>query len=81
MSSRPPAWSSRGERVREDDEQLTPLAPARDGDINTGARHLTLQVALLVPILAGLAGLVNSLRMMRLPDPKPSSSVEGVALG
>ena len=49
--------------------------------INTDARPLALQVALLVPILAGLVGLVNSFRMMRLPDIKPSGSVEGMALG
>jgi EmrB/QacA subfamily drug resistance transporter len=49
--------------------------------INTDARHRALQVALLVPILAGLVGLLNSFRMMRLPDPKPSAAVEGVVLG
>ncbi len=49
--------------------------------INTEARHRALQVALLVPILAGLVGLFNSFRMMRLPDPEPSSAVEGVVLG
>jgi EmrB/QacA subfamily drug resistance transporter len=49
--------------------------------INTDARPLALQVALLVPIIAGLAGLFNSFRMMRLPDPKPSGSVEGMAFG
>jgi EmrB/QacA subfamily drug resistance transporter len=49
--------------------------------INTDARPLALQVALLVPILAGLVGLVNSFRMMRLPDPTPSGSAEGVAFG
>jgi EmrB/QacA subfamily drug resistance transporter len=49
--------------------------------INTDARPLALQVALLVPILAGLIGLFNSFRMMRLPDPKPSGFVEGMALG
>jgi hypothetical protein len=38
-------------------------------------------VALLIPILAGLIGLFNSFRMMRLPDPTPSSDVEGLALG
>lgn len=32
-------------------------------------------------ILAGLVGLLNSFRMMRLPDPMPSGSVEGMALG
>jgi Na+/melibiose symporter-like transporter len=49
--------------------------------INTKARHISLQVALLIPILAGLIGLFDSFRMMRLPDPIPSSAVEGVALG
>jgi EmrB/QacA subfamily drug resistance transporter len=49
--------------------------------INTDARPFALQVALLVPILASLLGLVNSFRMMRLPDLKPSGSVEGMALG
>src|SRR3954468_9987465 len=49
--------------------------------INTDARPRALQVALLIPILAGLIGLFNSFRMMRLPDPAPSSSGEGMALG
>jgi EmrB/QacA subfamily drug resistance transporter len=49
--------------------------------INTEARPLALQVALLVPILAGLVGLFNSFRMMRLPDVTPSASAEGVAWG
>jgi hypothetical protein len=49
--------------------------------INTDARPLALQVALLVPILAGLAGLLTSLRMMRLPDPVSSGSIDGMALG
>ena len=48
--------------------------------INTEARPISLQIALLVPLLAGLVGLVNSFRMMRLPDPEPSGS-EGVVLG
>jgi hypothetical protein len=47
--------------------------------INTEARPFALQVALLIPILAGLIGLFNSFRMMHLPD--PTGSVEGVALG
>jgi hypothetical protein len=38
-------------------------------------------VALLIPILAALAGLLNSFRMRRLPDPKPSESVEGMVMG
>jgi len=49
--------------------------------INDDASDLALQVALLVPILAGLLGLFNSFRMMRLPDIKPSASAEAAALG
>ena len=49
--------------------------------INTDARPRALQVALLVPILAALVGLFNSFGMMRLPDPTPSSAVDGMALG
>jgi EmrB/QacA subfamily drug resistance transporter len=49
--------------------------------INTEARPLALQVALFIPMLAGLVGLFNSFRMLRLPDPEPSGSVEGMALG
>jgi EmrB/QacA subfamily drug resistance transporter len=44
--------------------------------INTDARPLALQVALLVPILAGLLGLLNGLRMLRRPDPAPSAAAE-----
>jgi EmrB/QacA subfamily drug resistance transporter len=44
--------------------------------INTDARPLALQVALLVPILAGLLGLINGFRMMRRPDPAPSEAAE-----
>ena len=49
--------------------------------INTDATNLALQVALLVPILAGLLGLFDSFRMIRLPDIEPSASVEAAALG
>ena len=49
--------------------------------INTEARPLALQVALLIPILAALAGLFNSFRMLRLQDITPSASAEGMALG
>ncbi|WP_083707432.1 MFS transporter [Intrasporangium flavum] len=49
--------------------------------INTEARPRALQVAMLVPILAALFGLVTSFRMLRLPDPKASSSAEGTLLG
>jgi MFS family permease len=45
-------------------------------DINTEARPLALQVALSVPILAGLIGLLTGLRMRRRPDPTPSDAAE-----
>jgi EmrB/QacA subfamily drug resistance transporter len=41
-------------------------------DINTTARPIALQVALGIPILAGLAGLVNSVRMARVQNPPPA---------
>jgi hypothetical protein len=44
--------------------------------INTDARPLALQVALIIPILAGLLGLINGQRMMRRPDPAPSEAGE-----
>jgi EmrB/QacA subfamily drug resistance transporter len=49
--------------------------------INTEARHRALQVSLLIPLMAALVGLVDAIGMMKLPDPKSSSSVEGMALG
>jgi hypothetical protein len=49
--------------------------------INTEVRPLALQVALFVPILAALAGLGNSFRMVRLPEPEPTGDTEGMAFG
>ena len=49
--------------------------------INTDARPIALQVALAIPILAALVGLLNSFRMMRLPDPAPSSAAAEMAFG
>lgn len=48
--------------------------------IYTEARPLALQIALLVPLVAGLLGVGNAVRMRRLPDPKPSneSAVTGI---
>jgi EmrB/QacA subfamily drug resistance transporter len=46
--------------------------------INTDARAIALQVALIIPLLAGLLGFANSLRMMRLPDPVASDGGAGV---
>jgi MFS family permease len=49
--------------------------------INTDVRPIALQVALVIPILAGLLGTGIALRMRRLPDPKPSAATEGTLLG
>jgi hypothetical protein len=49
--------------------------------INTDARPLALQVALLVPLLASLIGLITGFRMVRTPEPEPSGSTEGLVLG
>jgi MFS family permease len=49
--------------------------------INTDARPVALQIALLVPLIAGLLGLVNGFRMTRLADPKPSAAAEGLLVG
>jgi hypothetical protein len=90
----PPAQQQQIADILEDDAQvmsnadLEPLLAAEPKDvkeeilhINKEARDRSLQVALLVPVLASLLGLFNGFRMRRLPDPKPASSVEGVALG
>ncbi len=49
--------------------------------INSESRFVALQVALLVPLIAALLGLINSFRMVRMPDLKPVSSVEGLIGG
>jgi MFS family permease len=49
--------------------------------INTETRFFALQIALLVPLIAGLLGFLNSFRMVRMPDPEPSSAVEGLLMG
>jgi MFS family permease len=49
--------------------------------INTKARPIALQIALLIPLAAALLGLVNGFRMTRLADPEPSAAGEGVVLG
>ena len=85
----PPAEKEQVANVLEDDAQimsntqLEELLADQPAEIraeivriNTDARPLALQIALLVPILAALAGLLNSFRMLRLPDPKPSAAAE-----
>ena len=49
--------------------------------INTDSRPIALQIALLVPLLAALLGLVNGVRMTRLPDPEPSGAAETLLAG
>ncbi|WP_224760780.1 MFS transporter [Salinibacterium sp. ZJ450] len=49
--------------------------------INTDARPIALQIALLIPIGAGLIGLLLSFRMLRIPDPKPAGKGAGAVLG
>jgi EmrB/QacA subfamily drug resistance transporter len=70
------------------DAQLDELLAGQPADvreeivqINDEARPLALQVALGVPLLAALIGLLCSFRMMRLPDPAPSAAAEQVVAG
>jgi EmrB/QacA subfamily drug resistance transporter len=49
--------------------------------INTEARPLALQIALLVPIFAALLGLANAFRMVRQPEPESTGHAEGMAFG
>jgi EmrB/QacA subfamily drug resistance transporter len=65
-------------------QQITGQPAAVEAEIvaiNHDARNRSLQIALLVPLLAALAGLGNSFRMLRLPDQKPSSSLDGMDFG
>jgi MFS family permease len=49
--------------------------------INTEARPFALQIALLVPLIAGLLGSANAFRMVRLPEPEPSGAADHVLGG
>jgi EmrB/QacA subfamily drug resistance transporter len=62
-------------------EKEPPQIQAEVIRINNEARPLALQVALLVPIIAAMLGLLNSFRMSRLPDVTPSSAAEGMSIG
>jgi hypothetical protein len=42
--------------------------------INDDARPISLQIALLIPLIAALLGLINSFWMMKLPDPVSSGT-------
>jgi len=64
--------------------QLEGQSPAVQEEIvriNTDARPIALQVALAIPILAGLLGFALTFRTARLPDPTPSGEVEGLSFG
>jgi EmrB/QacA subfamily drug resistance transporter len=87
----PPASQEQVAQALEDDaevlsntqleKQLVGQPPAIKEEIiriNTDARPLALQVALLVPIVAGLLGLANGFRMMRRPDPVAPADAETV---
>jgi MFS family permease len=88
----PAAQQQVGDALKDDAEvmsdtrlqaQLKTQPPAVQAEvlrINDQARHRALQVALLVPILAGALGIADASRMRRRPDPKPSASAE-MALG
>jgi MFS family permease len=90
----PPAQQQQVATALEDDaelmsntqleEQIVGQPPAIEAEvirINTDVRPRALQVALLIPILAGLLGLLNSFRMVRIPEPPPSAAAEGMAFG
>jgi len=49
--------------------------------INTEARPIALQIALLIPILAALSGVIISFRMMRIPDPVSAGAADRIDLG
>jgi hypothetical protein len=49
--------------------------------INTHARPIALQIALLVPLIAALLGLLQGFRMTRLPDLEPSEAAESLLAG
>jgi MFS family permease len=49
--------------------------------INTKARPRALQIALLIPLIAALIGLLQGFRMTRMPDPKPSGAAEALLAG
>ena len=85
----PPAAKSQVATALEDDAQvmsdsqlqaqIADQPPAIQQEIvaiNTDARPLALQVALGVPIIAGLFGLLLGFRMMRRPDPVANESGE-----
>ncbi len=82
---RRPRGRRRGhEQHRSSAEQITGQPPEVEAAvlaINDDARNRSLQVALLVPLLASLLGLGNSFRMLRLPDVEPAADLDGLDFG
>jgi EmrB/QacA subfamily drug resistance transporter len=85
----PPAAKTQVAQALQDDAQVlsdTQLQAQLEGQppeirdeivaINTDARPIALQVALIVPGLAALLGLINGQRMMRRPDPVASEHAD-----
>jgi hypothetical protein len=62
-------------------EGQTPAVQEEILRINDEARPVALQIALLVPLVAALLGLLTAFRMTRLPDPKPSGAAETLLAG
>jgi MFS family permease len=65
-------------------EQITGQPPEVEAAvlaINSDARDRSLQVALLVPLVAALLGVGTSFRMLRLPDIEPAADLEGMDFG
>ena len=59
-------------------EQIVGQPPDVEAEIlaiNDQSRNRSLQVALLIPVLAALLGLGNSFRMLKLLDVKPSAAI------
>jgi hypothetical protein len=90
----PPAQKDHVADVLEDDAQvmsdaqLEQLLAGQPRDIqdeilsiNTDARHLALQVALIVSLLASVVGVGAAFRMMRLPDPEAAPEAQQAVLG
>jgi len=89
-----PAEKERVAAVLEEDAQImsnTALDALLEGQpqdvqdeiirINSEVRPLALQLALLVPLIAGVLGLVQSFRMIKQPDVVPSAAIEELAFG
>ena len=62
-------------------EGQPPAVEAEILQINEEARPIALQIALLVPLVAALLGLLVAFRMTRLPAPKPSAAAEALLAG